>query len=199
MVFFFFPETRYERDVKAAVAGVGENASESEVSTTIDPKDIATEEVRDAHSPPPQNKKTYLQELIPISPINTKYSYLQLFIRPWPLIVYPALIYTFLIYAMNLGWGTVILNTQANLYQNPPYNMSPGINSLIKLPFYIGILFGTAIGPITDKFAEWTARKRGGVYEPEFRLVWLIIPYIIQPVGILMYVPFSYIPYSNVR
>lgn len=43
-------------------------------------------------------------------------------------------------------------------------------------------------GGLTDKIIEYKARKNNGVYEPEFRLIALIIPFFIVPLGLLMYI-----------
>ena len=60
----------------------------------------------------------------------------------------------------------------------------------------IGTYAGSAS---TDRFAEWRARKNNGVFEPETRLVLLIMPFFIVPIGLLMYsLPFRRIPNSEV-
>jgi hypothetical protein len=65
--------------------------------------------------------------------------------------------------------------------------MSPGINSLINIPATIGIIIGAYCGGgLTDKFVEWRARKNNGVFEPETRLIALVLPFFLVPVGLLM-------------
>jgi hypothetical protein len=66
--------------------------------------------------------------------------------------------------------------------------MTPGINSLIYIPSIIGILLGRYLGgAFTDGLAEWSARRKKGFFEPEARLVTMIIPFFVVPVGLLMY------------
>lgn len=68
--------------------------------------------------------------------------------------------------------------------------MSPGINGLINVPAMIGIAVGSYCGGgLTDLLAERSARKNNGVYEPEARLVALILPFFFVPIGLLMYSP----------
>jgi len=65
--------------------------------------------------------------------------------------------------------------------------MSPAVNGLINIPSLIGHFAGSICGgALTDKIAEWQARKNNGIFEPEARLVALIIPLIITPAGLLM-------------
>ena len=59
---------------------------------------------------------------------------------------------------------------------------------LINISGLIGTVLGAYIGgALTDKVAEWKARKNNGIYEPEFRLLILIIPFFVLPFGLLMY------------
>jgi hypothetical protein len=188
-IFFFFPETLYNRksnsNPEPMVAGLSEKGENKS----------AIQEVHDASSPVPQlvefpsgKKNTYLQELKPWSTIKPDASLITLFLRPWPCILYPAVIYTLLLYSAILAWVVCVVNTNAALFQSPPYNMSPGINSLLKIPSLIGILVGVICGGlVTDKYGAWRARKNNGIFEPEVRLEVLVLPFLIVPAGLLMF------------
>ena len=103
--------------------------------------------------------------------------------------VYPAVIYSFLTFSFNLAGILAIGNTAAFVFQSPPYNMSPGIQSLIFVPGLIGCTLGTIWGgALTDRYTQWKTRKNNGIFEPEPRLVSLILPLLIVPGGILMFV-----------
>jgi MFS family permease len=66
--------------------------------------------------------------------------------------------------------------------------MSPGINSLIKVPGLIGSLLGSLYsGLLTDRYAQWCARKHNGNFEPETCLVALVLPFFFVPIGLLMF------------
>jgi hypothetical protein len=104
------------------------------------------------------------------------------------MVVYPATIFAFFAFASTLGWQICILTTYASIFQSPPYNMSPGISSLINIPAFLGPAVGLFVGgTLTDKIAQWQARRNNGIYEPEARLVALIIPFFVVPIGIVMY------------
>ena len=137
-------------------------------------------------------KKSFIQELKPWSTINPGIekdtSIISLFIRPWPLAVYPAVAYSFLVFSCNLACIVNVLNTSAVIFQNPPYNMSPGIQSLIYVaPLVTGALGSYCGGGLTDIIVQWRARKNNGIFEPEDRLLAIFIPLIIVPAGELMY------------
>lgn len=103
------------------------------------------------------------------------------------MVVYPAAVFGFLTYASGVGWILCATNTNASVFQHPPYNMTPAINGLIGIAGFIGIALGAYCGGgLTDKFAEWRARKNNGVFEPETRLAALVIPFFVVPFGLLM-------------
>jgi hypothetical protein len=175
LIVFFFPETYYNRNFNTTVTETSSDTG----------KEGSTDEVV-AVSPFP--KKTYLQELKPWSSIKPTSSLLNMFFRPWPLIVYPAVLYSFITFATTIGFSICVTVTNPPIFQKPPYNMSPGINSLIKVPALIGILLGSLYsGFMIDRYAQWYARRHNGTFEPETRLVALVVPFFLVPVGLLMF------------
>lgn len=139
-------------------------------------------------------KKSFLQ-LNPwsgIDPgIDKNNSFLFLCVRPWPLVFYPAVIYSFLVFSFNLPCLLIIVNTASPAFQSPPYNMSPGVQSLISVPGVIGAAMGAFTGgALIDQFIKWRTKKNNGIFEPEARLVALIFPLFIVPAGVLMYILF---------
>jgi hypothetical protein len=178
-VFFFFPETQYYRKEPLAL-----------VSTVSEGKETTTVEVQE-RAPIPA-KKSFIQELKPWSGINPgiekNTSIISLFIRPWPLAVYPAVAYSFLVFSCNLACVVNVLNTAAVVFQSPPYNMSPGVQSLIYVaPLITGALGSYCGGGLTDIIIQWCARRNNGIFEPEDRLLAVFIPLLIVPAGELMY------------
>ena len=174
-LFLFLPETQYYRNY---ITGTQQ--------TSGDTKEMVTSDTTADVTPIP--KKTFLQELQPWSKINPKTSYIHLFFRPAPLIVYPAVMFGFLVFSTTLAWVVSVLNVQASIFQGPHYHMKPGINSLINIPAIIGIAFGSYVGgALTDFIAAKMAKRNEGIFEPEFRLLSLIFPFFILPSGLLMY------------
>ena len=179
--FLFFPEPQYSRDTKYNPTS-NTSATPHEKADEID---SPSDDVR--HVPLANRKKTFAEELMPFSKIDPNMNYLFLLLKPLPLIVYPATIFGFLVFASSLGFFLAALSVNSSVFQAPPYNMSPAINGLINIPSLIGHIAGAISGGyLTDKIAEWHARKNNGIFEPEARLVALIIPLIITPAGLLM-------------
>jgi len=178
-IFFFFEETQYLRNNNTNIT-----ADKSHDLTAVETDASVTNTIR---------KKTFLQRIKPWSGIHPTTSYLSFFVRPWPLLAYPAVLYSLVTFSTAASWSICLLDTYASVFQRPPYNLSPGINSLIYISGIIGLLLGSYMGgPLTDKMAEWYARKHNGVFEPEVRLVAMIIPFFVVPAGLLMYILFIF-------
>lgn len=187
-IFLFFAETRYFRNYNENNAiGVGLQGETISIPVPDDEKDVGTSVTTTSPPASQHSKKTFLQELKPWSHIHPDTSYLSFIIRPWPLLVYPPVLYSFLSFSAVISWSICLLDTHASIFQAPPYNFTPGINSLIYIPMIIGTVFGTYFGgAFTDRLAEWFARKNNGVFEPEIRLIAMIFPFFIVPMGLLM-------------
>ena len=186
-ILLFFPEPQYVR--KYITKAESENAASYETSNETAPKETsngtADETPKYIESPIP--KKSFLEELKPWSPINPEASYLHLLLRPWPLIIYPAVFFAFIVFATTLAWVICVVDTYASIFQAPPYSMSPSISSLINIPAMIGIFAGAYCGGgSTDLIAERWARRHNGLFEPESRPIALIIPFVLVPLGLLM-------------
>ena len=179
--FLLFPESQFNRNTpERTTTSIGDPQEKS------DGPDLPSEEIQ-SDEPVVNRKKTFLEELNPFSKIDPNKNYLLLLLKPLPLVVYPATIFGFLVFASSLGFFLAALSVNPSVFQAPPYNMSPAINGLINIPSLIGHFAGSICGgALTDKIAEWQARKNNGIFEPEARLVALIIPLIITPAGLLM-------------
>ena len=182
-IFLFFPETRYPRK-----SVMGEETAEQESRPSTEKEAVETTESQQ-HTPA-GTKKTFFQELKPWSPLNTESNYIGLLLRPWPMLVYPATLYSYLTFSAQLAFYICIYATYASVFQLPPYSMSTGVSGLINISASIGCFIGAYCGgALTDTFIKYRARRNKGIFEPETRLVAMIMPFFLVPVGLLMYIP----------
>jgi hypothetical protein len=79
-------------------------------------------------------KKPWSQQLKLWSPLPKDLSLFELFLRPWPLIVYPEVIFSTLATAFALAWVVGINILNSFVLQAPPYSWSPAVNGLINIP-----------------------------------------------------------------
>jgi len=90
-------------------------------------------------------------------------------------------------FAVAVGCCLLCFNTSPTIFQSPPYNFSPGVQSLIFLAGMIGGIIGSiAAGGLTDLYAKYRSQRNNGIFEPEDRLVMLLIPLIVAPCCVLM-------------
>jgi len=178
--FLVFPEIQFKRASTASPVAEPKNDITCNSSDEV-PVDEPTTGLTGT-------KKTFVQQLDPFNTIDKDKNLLLLFLRPLPLFAYPAVFYGAITFGTSLAFFLAGLTITPSVYQGPPYNFNPSINGLINIPSFIGHLLGAfAGGWLTDKIAEMQARKNNGVFEPEFRLMALIIPLFIYPAGSLMY------------
>lgn len=132
--------------------------------------------------------KPYMQQLSLWSGVPKGENLALLFIRPLPLIAYPAVIFAFLGYAVSLAWVVAINILNSFILQAPPYNWSASINGLINIPGLLGNLIGAVLGGwLVDRYSDWRSKKNNGTFLPESRLTLLILPALIVPAGCLLF------------
>ena len=181
--FFFFPETQFKRSTpaSASIAGAGPDKDSTDSPSYEVPADEPSTGLTGT-------KKTFVQQLNPFNPIDKDKNLLLLFLKPLPLFAYPAVFYGSVAFGTSLAFFLAGLTVTPSVYQAPPYNFSPAINGLINIPSFIGHFLGAfAGGWLTDRIAEMQARKNNGIFEPEYRLMALLLPLFIYPAGCLMY------------
>jgi MFS family permease len=154
-VIFNFPETTFQRPaLRQVVEGDARNI------------DYSTQ-----HS--------YPRRLNFFSGIHTQESMLQLFIRPFITIAYPAVLWATLVCAGTIGF-LVAVTTNVAIAYGKGYGFGP---SQVGLCFLAGII-GSAAGIVVGgSFPDWLskrlAKRNGGIREPEMRL-WAIAPTLIS-------------------
>lgn len=195
IVLFCCPETRYNREEAQQISWTSSESSmrgSDEEGAPV--KQFTPSEKSRPESPPgtppatTKPRKTWIQQLSLWSGVPKDTSLIKLFIRPFPLIAYPAVILSFLGYAVALAIVVAVNILNSFVLQAPPYNWKPSINGLINIPGLLGNLFGAwAGGWLVDRYSSWRSKKNGGVFEPESRLTLLIIPGLIVPAGCLVF------------
>ncbi|KAF7535952.1 hypothetical protein G7054_g4936 [Neopestalotiopsis clavispora] len=93
-------------------------------------------------------------------------------LRPFILFAYPAVLWSAAIYSCSIGWLIVISESVAIIYREGSYKFGALATGLVYISPFIGGILGTAVaGKVSDVIVKAMARRNGGLYEPEFRLV----------------------------
>lgn len=90
----------------------------------------------------------------------------------------PGVAYMSLVYAVLLGWATVMAAALSTYMIEAPYNFDSTQIGLMNLAPFIGNTLGSLIsGPLSDWVILRLAKRKDGIYEPEMRL-WVFVPFI---------------------
>lgn len=123
--------------------------------------------------------KSFVQQLRPWHGRLNKDSWLKVMVRPFILFCYPAVLWSSAVYACSVGWLIVVSESVAVIYREKYYHFNALGTGLIYLSPFIGGILGTAVaGKVSDIFVKAMAKRNGGLYEPEFRLIMAL------PIGI---------------
>ncbi|RMZ92514.1 hypothetical protein DV736_g219, partial [Chaetothyriales sp. CBS 134916] len=91
------------------------------------------------------------------------------------------------VYSLSIGWLIVLSESVTYIFGNrSSYHFSVLGVGLVYLSPFIGGMVGTAVaGRLSDQIVKWMARRNGGVYEPEFRLVMSLPVAISTAIGLM--------------
>ncbi|KAI1212845.1 MFS general substrate transporter [Annulohypoxylon truncatum] len=107
-------------------------------------------------------------------------------IRPFILFSYPSVLWSAAVYACSIGWLIVISESVAVIYREGRYQFNALQTGLVYISPFIGGVLGTAVaGKVSDVIVRAMARRNGGLYEPEFRLVMAIPVAVTTVIGLM--------------
>ncbi|KAL7938219.1 major facilitator superfamily domain-containing protein [Trichoderma chlorosporum] len=134
-----------------------------------------------------QPAQTFIQQLKPYHGRLNNDNWFKVMIRPFILYAYPAVLWSAVIYACSIGWLIVISENLAVIYRNPEgYNFTALQAGLVYISPFLGGILGTGVaGKISDIIVRAMARRNGGMYEPEFRLVMAIPILLATCIGLM--------------
>jgi hypothetical protein len=131
--------------------------------------------------------KTYKEMLKPYHGRLSHDNWFRIALRPFILFIYPAILWSAMVYALSVGWLIVLSESVSLVYKNrASYHFSSIQVGLVYLSPFIGGVLGTAVaGRVSDLIVRFMARRNDGVYEPEFRLVMAIPIAITSVIGLM--------------
>ena len=120
----------------------------------------------------------------------SKASFWTMAFKPFPLITFPAVIFSAFTYSFYAAGLTLIALLQDTIFSAAPYNLNSSAIGLTNLPLFGVGLCGTLIsGYCADSVVQFMTRKNNGIYEPEFRLVLMFVAASLSTVA---YIGFGY-------
>lgn len=155
----------------------------TDASETHDPRNEYTKHYAS------QPAKSYIESLRPWSGRMSQDKWLKVAFRPFILFAYPSLLWSALVYSLSIGWLIVLSESVTTIYiSRDTYNFTSLQAGLVYISPFVGGVLGTAVaGKVSDVIVRWMARRNGGIYEPEFRLVMAIPIAIFTVIGLMGY------------
>lgn len=174
LLVFLVPETAYRRDAEL----------ETDIITVV-ARSADSEKPAEPQSPPAQppqtptpTPKTFTFHPL-LTPRLTPTPFPLLLLRPFPLFLHPSILWAMLIQGTLIGWTVLIGIVLAAILIGPPLWFDEVETGYMYTGAFVGALLGFLLaGVLADSSVRFLARRNGGVYEPEFRLV-LVIPQLI--------------------
>jgi len=133
-----------------------------------------------------QPARSFAQSLKPFNGRLNKDKWHKVAIRPLILYTYPAVLWSSVVYACSVGWLIVISESVAVIYREEIYQFDALQTGLVYISPFVGGILGSAVaGRVSDVIVKAMARRNGGLYEPEFRLVMAIPIAITTVIGLM--------------
>ncbi|KAH6975710.1 major facilitator superfamily domain-containing protein [Ilyonectria destructans] len=172
MALFWMPETAFIRLSKE----VPENQS------TVQEIDFKPKEGGDG---PPNGSQASVapyglaKRLRPYSGYKNTVPFWQTLLRPFILLLSPAVLWSSILFATCIAWLVGIAISLSQIFSAPPYNFSvPAVGATNASSFVASILGMLVAGPLVDFLSNALSRKNSGIYEPEFRLP-IMVAYLV--------------------
>lgn len=177
----FCPETAYRRNPilntdlgtenRTAEILEEKGAQEETVENVHTNSDSLEESSRDI-----EQKHSYVHELKIFHGRVCDDPFWKVLCRPLLMLIFPQVLFSFFAYGLTTSWLIVVGGVLAQVFTAPPYNFTVSQVGLVACSPLIGSIIGAFIsGPIADFIIKFMSRRNNGIYEPEFRLVLVII------------------------
>ncbi|CAI6341168.1 unnamed protein product [Periconia digitata] len=151
-----------------------------------DSHDIKVEEKNSSWTVVTEGKEPYRQQLRLFRGRISGESFWKGAWKPVPLIAYPAVLFSTVVYGSYFTWLLTISVLSVTAFSMPPYNLNPAQIGATNLPLLLVGLIGSPLsGWMADAIPKFLARRNGGVFEPEFRLTLMLIATPLATAGFL--------------
>lgn len=130
--------------------------------------------------------KTYIEKLKPFIVTENNLSILNI-LKTLKALRYPAVIWASLVYGMQFCWLMLITTTESEFFLPPPYLFNTSQLGLLNLAMVAGTVIGGIYASCSDIVQIYYTKRNNGIFEPEFRLLMLPIPILLNVGGIFMY------------
>jgi MFS family permease len=131
--------------------------------------------------------KTFWQRMAIYTGTYTEENLLQLIIAPFAVCLNLSILWVVVGSGALTALFVAVSYVLAQIFSFPPYNLSTSSVGYLSVgPFVGGIFASLALGYIMDATIEWATRRNRGIYEPEFRLLPMVLC-LLSGVGLMLF------------
>ncbi|KAK6836509.1 hypothetical protein PG987_007004 [Apiospora arundinis] len=190
LAIFFVPETKYYRPMSS----FQETSSEENNNNAATPSDnISVMAAGMCTERPPLDNvnfapRTWRSDMrLWVGDIEWRKGW-EAFYQTFELILYPNVFWALCVNGLTLGVNVAIGTTYGNIVTSPPYNWPQTSASYVNIgQIATAIVALPLFGHGSDGLIRWFSRRRGGMHEPETRLLPLIFPMVVGVFTAVLY------------
>ncbi|KAK7409635.1 hypothetical protein QQX98_008150 [Neonectria punicea] len=135
-----------------------------------------------------ERRDPVLRRMRPCSGVFDDRSLLKITLQPFYLIANPVVCWAVVLNGFAQLWNVVVSFALAQIFSPPPYLMdSARLGYLNTGPIVAGLVSSLVCGLVSDHIAVFISKRNNGVFEPEFRLLLLLIAPIFSSVGFFLF------------
>ncbi|KAI9739226.1 MAG: hypothetical protein M1834_007439 [Cirrosporium novae-zelandiae] len=201
LVTLFCPETAYgrpkvfETDITSDTSILHAKDEKGEIKTTTTSTTPAGSN-SDAQSDEPQ--RTWTQELQPFSGRYSNDNLFKLLARPFICMLYPAVLFGFLVIGVMTAWAVGVAITMAQVFSVPPASFNSAQLGYTFTFAAVGCATACIFGSVAlDPLSKYAARRNNRILEPEFRIILTIVVYIFAIPGIFSFGYYATTPHPH--
>jgi len=98
--------------------------------------------------------------------------------------IFPSVLFSTVVNGAYLTWLVISSLVSYQVLAYPPYNLKPDMLAYVGLPSSIsGFIGSVAAGVFSDWLIKYMTKRNKGVYEPEYRLLLMIVAVVMGTAG----------------
>lgn len=145
-------------------------------------------ELENASSDHAAQRHSFLYRIKPWSGVYDDEALVKMMLQPFYLIANPIVCWAVLINGFAQLWNVVVSLVLAQIFSPPPYSMNPAqIGYLNTGPIVAGITSCLVCGFASDWMALVFSRRNNGIFEPEFRLLLVLVAPVFSTLGFFLF------------
>lgn len=135
-----------------------------------------------------KTRESYAQRLRPFHGVFTDDALWKMIVKPFYILINPAILWSCLIIAFTTVWIVVISSVIAQAFAVPPFSLTIAQQGYMSAGPLVGGLLGCiCCGLVCDPIARYLTKKNKGIYEPEFRLPMMIAVPVVSTMGYFLF------------